>query len=84
MSKHQKALVRLCATPPPADITWDELKGALERLGFRMLANKGSRRKFVHDETKTLIICHQPHPSPVVGKACVAYVAETLRNNGFI
>jgi hypothetical protein len=33
MSKHQKALDRLCATPPLADIKWKELKAVLEHLG---------------------------------------------------
>jgi len=46
MSKHQKALERLCANPPASDIKWQELKGVLEHLGYTMLKNSGSRRKF--------------------------------------
>ena len=84
MSKHQKALDRLCANPPPADIKWKELKGVLEHLGYRLLTNTGSRRKFFHDAKKALIICHEPHPDPNVDKGCVASVVEHLRANGFI
>ena len=84
MSKHQKALDRLCATPSPADIKWQELKAVLEHLGYDLLKNTGSRRKFYHHGKKALIICHEPHPSPNVDKACIADVVEHLRANGFI
>lgn len=84
MGKYQKALARLCSSPPPADIKWNELKGILEHLGYAMLKGAGSRRKFFHAEKNALIICHQPHPSPNVDKGCVADVVEHLRTYGFI
>ena len=84
MSKHQKALDRICAKPPAANIKWNELKAVLEHLGYEMLKNSGSRRKFVHTKTKALIICHEPHPSPDVDKGCISDVAAHLKNNGFI
>ena len=84
MSKHQKALEKLCAIPPAADIKWLELKGVLEHLGYEMLKNSGSRRKFYHPVKKALIICHQPHPSPSVDKGCISDVVEHLKANGFI
>lgn len=84
MSKHQKALERLCAKPTPSDIKWQDLKGVLEHLGYDLLTNSGSRRKFVHRTTKALIICHEPHPSPTVDKGCVADVVEHLRMHGYI
>ena len=84
MSKHQKALERLCATPPAADIKWQELKGVLEHLGYNMLKGGGSRRKFYHPEKKALIIYHEPHPTPSVDKGCIADVIEHLKLNGFI
>lgn len=84
MSKHKKALDRLRAKPPAADIKWDELKAVLEHLGYEMLKNSGSRRKFVHTKTKDLIICHEPHPSPDVGKACITDVVAHLEANGLI
>lgn len=84
MSKHQKALQKLCVVPPAADIKWQELKGVLEHLGYTMLSNSGSRRKFYHAEKKALIICHEPHPSPSVDKGCIADVIEHLKIYGFI
>ena len=84
MSKHQKALAKLCATPPPSDLKWTELKAVLEHLGYKMLKNSGSRRKFYHSEKQALIICHEPHPSPSVDKGCVVDVVEHLRANGFL
>jgi len=79
MSKHQKALSKVCPTPPPSDLKWTELKSVLEHLTYKMLKNSGSRRKFYHPEKRALIICHEPHPSAIVDKACVVDVADHLR-----
>lgn len=84
MSRHRKALEKLCATPPASDIKWDELKSVLEHLGYKMLKGSGSRRKFFNEGTKALIICHAPHPSPNVDKGCIEDVREHLKANGFI
>ncbi|MBL0312740.1 MAG: type II toxin-antitoxin system HicA family toxin [Holophagaceae bacterium] len=84
MSKHQKLLEKICFSPTPADIKWQELQTALERLGYQMLKNSGSRRKFYHRGKDALFICHQPHPSPNVDKGCIADLADHLRTHGFI
>ncbi|MES2298832.1 MAG: type II toxin-antitoxin system HicA family toxin [Pseudomonadota bacterium] len=84
MSKHAKALAKLCAKPSPADLKWDELKATLEHFGYKMFKGAGSRRKFYHKERDALIICHQPHPSPNVDKRCVADIAAHLKARGFI
>lgn len=83
MGKHDNTLERLCAKPPAAGIKWAELKGLLEHLGYTMLKNSGSRRKFYHKGKNALICCHQPHPLPDVDKGCIADVAEHLKANGF-
>jgi predicted RNA binding protein YcfA (HicA-like mRNA interferase family) len=84
MTKHSKALAKLSATPPPSNVKWDELKGLLEHLGYKVLNGSGSRRKFFHKEKDDLIICHEPHPSPDVDKGCVCDVVDHLRAMGFI
>jgi len=84
MTKQKKALAKLTATPTPANVKWDELKSALEHLGYTMLTGSGSRRKFFHSEKNDLIICHAPHPLPDVDKGCIADVVEHLKSNGFI
>jgi len=84
MSKHDKTLLRLSAKPTPADIKWDELTGLLMHLGYTLLNNKGSRRKFHNSAKDDLIICHEPHGSANVDKGCVNDVAEHLRECNFI
>lgn len=84
MSKHQKALKRLCTKSPLPDFKWAELVTVLNHLGYDMLKNSGSRRKFVHRETKAIISCHEPHPAPNVDKGCIADIVDHLRRNGFI
>jgi len=84
MSKQRKLLARLCATPPPADFKWNELTSVLEHLGYELLRNSGSRRKFFHPESKALIICHEPHPAPSVDGACIVAVVSHLRKHGYI
>lgn len=84
MSKHSKALQRISTSPPPSSFKWDELKSLLEHLGYRVLNNSGSRRKFHHKEKDLLIICHEPHPSPDVDKGCIVDVVNHLKTNGFI
>jgi predicted RNA binding protein YcfA (HicA-like mRNA interferase family) len=84
MSKHAKALAKLCALPTPPNIKWDELRGVLEHLGYKLLKNTGSRRKFYHAEKDALIICHEPHPSPNVDKGCINDIVEHLKAHGLI
>jgi len=84
MPKHLKLLEKLCAKPPPASFKWSDLKGVLRHLGFKMISNSGSRRKFHHVQKDVLIICHEPHPSPDVDKGCIVDVVETLKANGFV
>jgi predicted RNA binding protein YcfA (HicA-like mRNA interferase family) len=84
MSKHAKALEKLRASPTPSSVKWEELRGVLEHLGYKLLKNSGSRRKFYHAGKDALIICHEPHPSPDVDKGCIADVVEHLKTHGFI
>lgn len=84
MGKHEKTIQRMCGSPAPSDIRWDDLVSALRNLGFQLLKNSGSRRKFFHPVTSTLIICHQPHPEPNVPKYMIQEVIEKLRADGLI
>ena len=86
MSKHEKTLEKLFCTPTPSDVRWTELTGLLKYLGYESVKQGktgGSRRKFYHKGINDLIICHQPHPSPVLGRKCVRNIAEQLKNKGF-
>jgi predicted RNA binding protein YcfA (HicA-like mRNA interferase family) len=68
----------------PANLKWDELRAALSSVGYEMLSGKGSRRKFVHKDTKAIISCHEPHPSPDVDKGCIVDIVAHLKAHGFI
>lgn len=84
MSRHEKSINRLCTNPPPADFRWSELVSVLERLGYELVPNGGSRMKFIHRGKNALIICHKPHPDPNVDKGCIKGVVEHLRTYGLI
>lgn len=84
MSRREKQLRRLCEKPPPSDFTWKELTALLGQLGYRVHAGKGSRRKFVNEERRLLISCHEPHPQPEVDRACIRDVVQHLKDNGLI
>lgn len=84
MGKPDKTLKKLGEKPIPAGIKWNELKSALEHLGYTMLNGNGSRKKFYHKAKDALIICHKPHPSPDVDKGCIADIVEHLKSQGFI
>jgi predicted RNA binding protein YcfA (HicA-like mRNA interferase family) len=83
MTKHQKALAKLTAIPS-SNMTWDELRTVLEHLGYVLLKGSGSRRKFYQKDSLDIIICHEPHPSPDVSKACVRDVVKHLRATGIL
>lgn len=66
--------------PTPIDVRWDDLVGLLISLGFSELKGSGSRRKFFHQETKALIILHEPHPQSVVKAPYVREVIQCLND----
>ena len=84
MSKHDKTLQRLVATPTPANIKWDDLAGALKNLGYELLKGDGSRRKFVFPGTNEVIAVHCPHPQPDVKQYVIRQFAEHLKLHGRI
>jgi predicted RNA binding protein YcfA (HicA-like mRNA interferase family) len=84
MSRHEKLILKLKAKPTPSDVTWNELKLILKHLGYEILSNRGSRRKFVHVETKEIISLHEPHPNPEVKTYVIKQVVEQLQMSGRI
>ena len=70
MSRHQKALDKLLAVPPPADFLWDELVTVLKYFGYEQLKNRrpvGPVGTY-HSKKDVLICCHEPHPQPTVDR----------------
>lgn len=87
MSKHNKTLKKITATPPPSDIKWSELSGLLKHLGYLPLKcgkTGGSRRKFYNETTNLLIVCHEPHKPANVDKGCIKDIVKQLKNSGVL
>jgi predicted RNA binding protein YcfA (HicA-like mRNA interferase family) len=75
MSKRNKLRDKLFAIPPPKKFKWNELVTLLEGLGYKLLNNSGSKRKFHHEEADHLVSFHEPHP----GDELLAYVVKDAK-----
>jgi predicted RNA binding protein YcfA (HicA-like mRNA interferase family) len=84
MGKHEKLLEKLTAKPATRDFKWDELVKLLNGLGFEQIKGSGSRRKFYHAETKTVISLHEPHPENVLKLYQVKIVVNKLKEMGIV
>jgi predicted RNA binding protein YcfA (HicA-like mRNA interferase family) len=80
MGKKEKLLQRLFSRP--RNFTWDELVSLLKALGFEALQGSGSRCKFVHKETQTIISLHRPHPGNELKMYAIDQVIEKLSDMG--
>lgn len=82
MSRQEKLLTRLLSKPK--DFTWDELTKLLGSFEYEQLNGKGSRRKFVHAATGTLIIIHEPHPQNILKAYAIKDIICKLKESGHI
>ena len=83
MGRKDKLIERLKSHPK--DFTFDEMRTALEGLGFKM-SNKGrtsgSRVKFSNGNVP--IILHKPHPRKELKEYQIKEVLEILEEENFI
>jgi len=82
VSKHEKAVRRLCSKPK--DFTWSELVSILNAFGFEMEQGPGSSRKFIHPSTQATLYIHQLHPSRLLKPYQVRDAIELLKQEGFL
>ena len=82
MSRFEKVLLRLKSKP--RDLTWKEIQTILSHLGYEEVKGSGSRRKFVHLETKISINLHEPHPKPVLKMYAIDLVINHLKEEGLL
>jgi predicted RNA binding protein YcfA (HicA-like mRNA interferase family) len=82
MSKHEKALQRLASKP--VDFKWSELVRAMESLGYILYPGSGSRRRFKHPKTGSMLNIHEPHPNGILKAYQVRDVLETLQSEGYL
>ena len=81
MSKKDKLLSQLLGCPNT--FTWTDMVKVLTHCGFKTLSNSGSRRKFVHEETKKIIIMHEPHPGNEVKSYNIKDAVKALKELGY-
>ena len=62
MSKKNKLIARL--QERPKDFTWSETCALMGACGFALKNRSGSRRLFIHSETKLKVGLHEPHSRP--------------------
>ena len=83
MAKLEKVLdaFKVCRGPFP----YADLVRLLVGLGYvEETTGGGSKRKFVHPETKHVIRCHEPHPSNEILPYLVRQIREQLSDRGLI
>lgn len=81
MTKIDKLILRLLNKP--SDFTWIELIKVLKYFGYSELKSKGktggSRRKFVNNNNRKVIILHEPHPGSIIKNYVLKQVIEKLK-----
>jgi predicted RNA binding protein YcfA (HicA-like mRNA interferase family) len=84
MAQADKIIEKIKAKPTPSNIKWDELVLALKHLGYKVITNSGSRRKFYNTDKDNMISLHRPHPGNEVKPCYIKDVRETLEEIGLI
>ena len=84
MSKTQKALQRLLTGSSDANITFEELRRVLIRLGFEERVPKGSHYTFAHPAVPSILTVpkHKPLKSVYVRKARALITEYGLADDG--
>lgn len=81
MGKHQRIKDKIFKTPTSTNLTWKEASSYLESIGFNKIEGNGSRVKYFHDRTSTLIVVHKPHPGNELKEYLVKQIREHLKKH---
>lgn len=60
MSRSDKLIIRI--KNKPKDFSWSELRQLMSLFGYKELNGNGSRKKFIHSQTKKVLAMHKRHP----------------------
>lgn len=82
MAQIQKLIDKLTRIPPPADFGWSQLERLLNHYGYKPKQGSGSRVKFIHTKTKSVISLHKRHPDSDLLEYQIELVLEKLRDEG--
>jgi HicA toxin of bacterial toxin-antitoxin, len=77
MSKKDKLIEKLKSE---SEFTWDELERLMVLLDFIKIEGAGSRTKFFHKETNTIIKLHKPHPDKAIKDYVRKEILARLKN----
>ncbi|NOS73883.1 MAG: type II toxin-antitoxin system HicA family toxin [Methyloglobulus sp.] len=77
MSKKDKLIEKLKSE---SEFTWDELERLMAILNFIKIEGAGSRVKFFHKETNTIINLHKPHPDKAIKDYVRKEILARLKN----
>lgn len=85
MSKLQKSIEKLLNLK--GAFTFDELVYLLGKFGYterKKGKTSGSRRTYVHEESKHIIKIHKPHPVNELKDYIKKYIIEELKKENYI
>lgn len=80
MSKHERTLAVIFASPTRANIEWRAIEALMVSLGAQRLERAGSRVAFALNGV--VAVFHRPHPRKEAGKATVEGVRAFLETAG--
>ena len=80
MARKDKLIARLLGRP--TDFTWSEACTLMSACGFEMQNRKGSRRMFVHGETRFKVGMHEPHSRPALLPYEIDLLLDGLKSVG--
>jgi hypothetical protein len=80
MSRHEKTLKAIYATPTSANIRWADIESLFRSRNAKISQRAGSR--VAVNLNGTARVFHRPHPQPEAKKATVESVREFLRQAG--
>jgi predicted RNA binding protein YcfA (HicA-like mRNA interferase family) len=81
MSKKDKLLSKLYATPPPKDFTWQEILTLMTHFGFKNTCNGGSHYMFEHTNGFRFSMS-KTHPSGILKTYQISAAKDALRHIG--
>ena len=81
-TKHRRTLTRICRTPSPVDLRWNDVINALKHYSVEVTEREGSRVGFKKDEER--IVVYRPHSGPEIGRATVRDIAKFLAAAGAV
>lgn len=82
MARKDKLIARLLSDPK--DFTWDETCTLMKACGFELKNRGGSKRMFIHVQTRRKVGMHEPHSRPALIRYELDLLIDGLKEVGEI